>query len=111
MPSVYKINKGINKPIEFRGLKAQYITYLAAGLVLLLIGFAAMYISGLSLFIILPVIFGSGAALFTAVFRLSRKFGEHGLKKYLARRSLPDYLKFRSRRLFTSLKKSGYGRN
>jgi len=28
MSSVYKINKGINKPIEFKGLKAQYIAYL-----------------------------------------------------------------------------------
>ncbi len=25
MSSVYQINKGINKPVEFRGLKAQYI--------------------------------------------------------------------------------------
>lgn len=106
MASVYKINKGINKPIEFRGLKAQYITYLAIGLVLLLIGFAAMYISGLSLLITLPVILGSGAALFTIVFRLSRRYGEHGLKKYFARRSLPRYLRFRSRRLFITLKKN-----
>jgi hypothetical protein len=42
--SVYRINKGINKPIEFKGLKAQYIGYLAAGLVLPLVMFAVMYI-------------------------------------------------------------------
>ena len=29
--SVYKVNKGINKPIEFRGLKAQYIWWLGGG--------------------------------------------------------------------------------
>ena len=29
MSSVYTINKGVNKPIEFKGLKAQYIAYLA----------------------------------------------------------------------------------
>ena len=40
---MYQINKGINKPIEFKGLKAQYIGYLAVGLVILLIGFAIMY--------------------------------------------------------------------
>lgn len=32
--SVYQINKGINKPIEFKGLKAQYIWYLGGGLVI-----------------------------------------------------------------------------
>jgi hypothetical protein len=49
--AVYHINKGINKPIEFKGLKAQYIGYLAAGLVALLIFFAVMYISGLPVYI------------------------------------------------------------
>ncbi|MBD0288989.1 MAG: DUF4133 domain-containing protein, partial [Flavisolibacter sp.] len=38
--SVYQINKGINKPIEFKGFKAQYIWYLGGGLVALLILFA-----------------------------------------------------------------------
>lgn len=104
MSSVYHINKGINKPIEFKGLKAQYIAYLAVGLVLLLIGFAALYISGLSLFIILPVILGLGTALFFTVFRLSHRYGEHGLMKYLAKRSLPPFLKARSRKAFIQLK-------
>jgi hypothetical protein len=106
MASIYQINKGVNKPIEFKGLKGQYIAYLAVGLVLLLIGFAVLYISGLTLFVILPIIFGCGITLFIMVFRLSHKYGEHGLMKYLAKRRLPAYLKFRSRRLFTQLKKA-----
>lgn len=106
MSSVYQINKGINKPIEFRGLKAQYIAYLAVGLVLLLIGFAILYISGLTLFIILPLILGSGTTLFMTVSRLSHKYGEHGLMKYLAKRSLPGFMKFRSRKVFIHLAQS-----
>ncbi len=106
MSSVYQINKGINKPIEFKGLRAQYIAYLAVGLVLLLISFAILYICGLSLFIILPVIFGLGGGLFFTVFRLSHKYGEHGLMKYFAKRQLPKYLKFSSRKVFTSLRKA-----
>ena len=105
MASIYQINKGVNKPIEFKGLKGQYIAYLAVCLILLLIGFAVLYISGLTLFVILPVIFGFGTSLFIIVFRLSHKYGEHGLMKYFAKRRLPDYLKFKSRRLFTQLKK------
>jgi hypothetical protein len=104
MSSIYHINKGVSRPIEFKGLKAQYIAYLAIGLVLLLIAFAVLYICGLSLFIVLPLIAGLGTALFFTVFRLSHRFGEHGLSKFLAKRSLPNYIKFRSRRLFTILK-------
>ncbi len=104
MSSVYQINRGVDKPIQFKGLKAQYIAYLAIGLVLLLISFAVLYICGLSLFIILPVIIGLGTALFFSVFHLSHKYGEHGLMKYFAKRSLPRYLKFNSRRIFTGLK-------
>ena len=35
--SVYQINKGINRSIEFKGLRAQYIWYLGGGVVALLI--------------------------------------------------------------------------
>ena len=41
--SVYSVNKGINKSIEFKGLKAQYIWYLGGGVVALLILFAILY--------------------------------------------------------------------
>lgn len=111
MASVYQINKGVSRPIVFKGLKAQYIAYLAIGLVLLLISFAVLYISGVSLFIVLPLIFVLGTVLFVATFRLSQRFGEHGLMKYLARRSLPESMKFRSRRLFTNLKYPSYVRS
>jgi len=105
MASVYQINKGVSKPIMFKGLKAQYIAYLAVGLVLLLLGFAIGYICGLGLFILMPMIAVFGSALFFAVFRLSHRFGEHGLMKFLAKRNLPTHIQFRSRRLFTQLKK------
>lgn len=105
MASVYQINKGVSKPIVFKGLKGQYIAYLAVGLVLLLIAFAVLYISGVNLFVVLPLIVGLGTSLFLIVSRLSHRFGEHGLMKYFAKRSLPKYLRFTSRRLFINLKK------
>jgi len=104
MASVYQINKGVSRPIEFKGLKAQYIAYLAVGLVFLLVLFAALYIIGASLLVVLPLVLGLGMVLFFLVFRLSHRFGEHGLGKYFAKRSVPSHIKFRSRRLFTSLK-------
>ncbi|MEJ2881495.1 DUF4133 domain-containing protein [Pedobacter sp. GR22-6] len=109
MSSVYHINRGINKPIEFRGLYGQYIAYLAVGLVVLLITFAILYIIGMPLMALVPLISGLGAGLYFSVTRLSKRFGVHGLGKFMAKRGLPKYLKFRSRRVFTSLN-SGAGR-
>jgi len=107
--SVYQINKGVSKPIVFKGLKAQYIAYLAIGLVLLLISFAILYICGLSLWVILPLIIGLGSALFFCVFRLSHRFGEHGLSKHFAKKQLPEFIKCNSRQVFINLKQSNHG--
>ncbi len=104
MSSVYQINKGIGRPITFKGVKAQYIGYLAVSLVALLIGFAVLYIIGLNTWLCLILIGGSGTFLVSRIFRLSHTYGQHGLLKRNARRSLPDYLKFRSRKIFIHLK-------
>ena len=105
MSSVYSVNKGINKAIEFRGLKAQYISYLAGGLVALLIGFAVLYICGVNTYICIVLIGGLGTGLVMTVFRMSHKYGQYGLLKRNAKRGLPRYLKFRSRKVFLHLKK------
>jgi hypothetical protein len=100
MNSVYKINKGINKSIEFRGLKAQYISYLGGGLVALMILFAGLYILGISPYICAALIGIGGTALFILVYRMSSRYGEHGLQKKMAKKRIPGSVKCRSRTLF-----------
>ncbi len=73
--SVYQINKGINKPIEFKGLKAQYIWYLGGGLVALLIIFAVIYIIGVNIFFGLALIVSAGTTLFMYAYKLIRTYG------------------------------------
>jgi hypothetical protein len=102
--SVYRINKGINKPIEFKGLKAQYIAYLGIGLVVLLIMFAILYISGVNMFICLPLILTLGTLLFVFVYRMSDRYGQYGLLKHAAKRSIPSHLTSNSRKMFLQLK-------
>ena len=104
MASVYKINKGINKPIEFKGLKAQYIAYLAAGLITLLILFAILYITGVNMFVCLSITVILGVALFMTVYRMSDTYGQYGLLKKLAKKSLPEFIKVSSRKPFLNLK-------
>ena len=101
--SVYTINKGINKAIEFRGLKAQYIWYLGGGLLGLLILFAILYICGINTFVCLGLIFIAGGVLFAQIYRLSHKYGEHGMMKSVAKRSIPAVIKSYSRKVFTGL--------
>jgi len=99
----YKINKGVNRPIEFRGLKAQYIYILAAGLILLLIGFVISYIAGVPVYLCLPMVLVSGGGLFSVVYRLSHRYGEHGLMKALAFRKAPTAIICHSRKVFNDL--------
>jgi len=96
----YTINKGINRPIEFKGLKAQYIGYLGGGLVILLVLFAIFYLIGMAVYLCILIIVGLGSLLFYKVFGLSHKYGEHGLMKRNAKNHLPNYLKFKTRKLF-----------
>lgn len=103
--SVYSINKNINKPVEFKGLKAQYIWYLGGGLVGLLILFAFLYIAGANTFICLAVVLSLGTTLFLYVYMLSNKYGEYGMMKKIAKRSIPSSVKVYSRTTFTKLSK------
>lgn len=98
--TVYKINKGINKSIEFKGLKAQYIWWLGGGLVGLLVVFAVLYLLGINSFICLGIVGLAGAGLFVYVYRLSNTYGAHGMKKKLASRRIPKTVKCYSRGLF-----------
>jgi len=105
MNSVYKINKGINKPIEFKGLKAQYIGYLGAGVILLLVIFAILYICRVNMFVCLGLVLLLGTLLFIGVYKLSDTYGQHGLLKKLARRNIPLGLTGKTRKIFIYLKK------
>ena len=98
--SVYKINKGINKSIEFKGLKAQYIWYLGAAIVGLLLLFAILYIIGVNSFISIGIIGVIGTLMFIWVYKLSNTYGEHGLKKKVASRGIPKVIKCYSRKIF-----------
>ncbi len=93
MSCFYHIHKGINQPIEFRGLKAQYIWWLGGGLALLVLLFAFLYIVGVSLFVCVLLIFGLGAGLFSFVYRMSKQYGEYGMMKKVARKYVPNELK------------------
>ncbi|GEM67150.1 hypothetical protein SMI01S_07560 [Sphingobacterium mizutaii NBRC 14946 = DSM 11724] len=97
---VFKINKGVNLSVEFRGLKAQYIGYLGIGVVLLVVLFSMLYFFGIPSLICVAIIGVSGSLFFMQVYRLSQRYGEFGLMKALANKQLPKHVVCMERRLF-----------
>ena len=106
MSSVYNINKNIGKPIEFKGLKAQYIWWLGIGLVLLLMLFALLYLIGVNTYICLGLVAVLTTGLFFKVYQISNKYGEYGMMKKRAYKAAPKVLKSRSKILFMQWKKN-----
>ena len=99
----YTLNKGINKPIEFRGLKAQYIWHLAGSMVGAMVVFALLYIAGMSAYVDVALALGLGGLLVSRVYRMSRKYGQYGLMKKSARKAVPRALLSRSRKCFIQI--------
>lgn len=111
--SVYLVNKGVNRSIEFKGLKAQYIWYVAFCFLGLLIIYAILFIVGVNQYLALLIILAAGGFSLMKVYSMSNKYGEHGMMKVMARRSVPKHVIARSRKVFsTGLKgKIKIGRN
>lgn len=101
--SAYKINKGVNRPIEFKGLKGQYIVYAGVLLVADLIFFAVLYLCGLNSYICLIIVGSIGFLGIGKTYRLSRQYGQYGYLKKTARKRLPKAIRSFSRKTFTDL--------
>lgn len=98
--SVYRINKGINRPIEFKGLQGQYIWYFGGGVIALLLLFALLYAGGVNPFACVGIILATGALMTFRIYRMSNTYGPHGLMKKLARRQVPHVIQVNSRGVF-----------
>ena len=103
----HEINKGAGNPLEFKGLKSQYLFIFAGGLVAVLLVVVILYIAGVNQWICIPFGLLSGSLLVWLTFRLNARYGEHGLMKLLSGKRHPRYLIHRRRllRLLTKRRK------
>ena len=87
----YPVNRGIGKPVEFKGLKSQYLFIFAGGLQWVCIGF----------------IVSASLLLVWQTFRLNARYGTYGLMKIAARKRHPRFIINRKAipRLFTYKKR------
>jgi predicted lipid-binding transport protein (Tim44 family) len=104
--SHYPLNKGINKPVEFKGLVgSRYIFMLLGGLGGVFLGYIVLHVAGVSSYLTLPLAIGSAFFWITRVFSLSAKYGEHGAMKLQAKGRQPKRIVNRTPRLFKDLKR------
>lgn len=90
--NTYKINKGIGRTVEFKGLKAQYLFIFAGGLLGLLVLVMILYMAGVNTYICLSIGGITSSVLIWQTFSLNRKYGEHGLMKLGAKKKHPQYI-------------------
>ncbi|WP_292268898.1 DUF4133 domain-containing protein [Butyricimonas sp.] len=88
----YIVNRGVGKPVEFKGLKAQYLFIFSIGLFMIIFLVMVLYMGGINqVFCIIFGIFATSILVYL-VFHLNQKYGEHGLMKLAARKRHPDFI-------------------
>lgn len=88
----YQINKGVDKPIEFKGLKGQYVYFMMGGV--LGTAFLTMFLSILDLpmIIVIPfAIIGFLGSIFFS-YRYNNKYGRWGLDWFRIGRKQPKFI-------------------
>ena len=90
--SEYPVNLGIGKPVEFKGLKSQYLFIFAGGLLAVFVVFIILFMAGVNQWVCIG--FGVTAALLLVwqTFRLNERYGTHGLMKIAARKRHPRFI-------------------
>ena len=85
----YRINKGVGRQVESKGLTAQYLFLFVGGLVGVFLLFVVMYMSGVSQTACILLAAVAGTGLVWGTFYLNRTFGPHGLMKLRASKRHP----------------------
>ena len=105
--SEYPVNRGIGKPVEFKGLKSQYLFIFCGGLLAVFVVFIVLFMTGVNQWLCIGFIVSASLLLVWQTFRLNARYGTHGLMKAAARKRHPRYVLNRLKipRLFTTKNK------
>ena len=105
--SEYPVNRGIGKPVEFKGLKSQYLFIFAGGLLAVFVVFIVLFMAGVNQWLCIGFIVSASLLLEWQTFRLNARYGTHGLMKAAARKRHPRFIISRKAipRLFTYKKR------
>ena len=89
--ATYQVNRGVGKPVEYLGLRAQYVIYLVLSLLLVIL---ISFILSLLLNAMGALCFGIIAFLLAvcSCFKLNNTYGEHGLMQHWASKKVVKHI-------------------
>ena len=90
--SEYPVNRGIGKPVEFKGLKSQYLFIFCGGLLAVFVVFIILFMAGVNQWLCIGFIVSASLLLVWQTFRLNARYGTHGLMKAAARKRHPRFI-------------------
>lgn len=92
----FPVNKGVGKPVELKGLRAQYVIYAVFGI---LLSFVLFFLCSFILGQVAALICGIVAmvASVASVFYMNGRFGENGLTRFFARKATPGRIAINKR--------------
>lgn len=92
----YRINKGVGRAVEVKGLRAQYFIYAVIGIIVAVILFFFLsFMIGQILSLVIS--FVCLVINVSICFYLNNRFGEKGLSQFYAQRVTPDRVAFNKR--------------
>ncbi len=80
----YNIHRGVDKPVEFKGLFGQYLFIFVCGVLLTFVVFVVLYLSGVDQTVCFGFAVCASLLLGAGTFRLQAKYGRFGLLKRFA---------------------------
>lgn len=89
----YKIYKGLEQPVIFKGLVGRFIWWLGAAFVLQLLLFAILYLFRVPLWFCAFLTLAGGTTSYIYCSRLSKKYGERGWMKKNCSTAIPKRIK------------------
>lgn len=82
--TTFEIHKSVDAPVEFKGLRSQYLFICAGGLIGAFLIVVVLYMCGVGQFLCLGVGGALAAGVVMLTYRLNEKYGTYGLMKALA---------------------------
>lgn len=93
---MFVIQKGVGRPIQYKGLEAQYISWLGMVCVGALILFAVLYLLGVNPYLVLGFVSLLSLLGGVVVYRMSKRYGTYGWMKRVASRRLPEAIAYQA---------------
>ena len=98
----YPVNRGIGKPVEFKGLKSQYLFIFAGGLLAVFVVFIVLFMAGVNQWVCIVFIVSASLLLVWQTFRLNARYGTYGLKRHprfiISRKAIPRLFTYKRRK-------------